>query len=235
MHVLVTGSSGAVGRQVCRELSRQGDTVRGFDCERHDEPLELYLGDIAEPAHLAPAMSGIDAVIHLAANPHDAPFPELVAPNVMGVYNVLEAARAAGVKRVVLASSVQAAGGHKERRLSAEHRAPNNHYAVTKVLAEEMGALYARRFGLDVISARVGWMVRNASEAARMRELRLFHIYVSGADAAHFFHAAVHAEFHGYATLWAIGRDGRERYDLESAERVIGYRPQHAWPEGAPA
>jgi nucleoside-diphosphate-sugar epimerase len=234
MNVLVTGSSGAIGRPVCAELARQGDVVRGFDRVQADEPHEMFLGQIEHPNHVRQAMRGVDAVIHLAANPYDAPFPELIGPNVLGLFNVLDAARAEGVRRVVLASSVQVVGKRNDRRIKAEHRSPNNHYAVTKVLAEEMGAMYSQRFGLEVIAARIGWMVRDEREARRMLELGLFHIYVSRADIARFFYLSVHSEFNGFAVLWAMGADGRDRFDLEPAQRAIGYEPQELWPQGLP-
>lgn len=192
----------------------------------------MFLGQIEQAEHVRQAMHGMDAVIHLAANPYDAPFPELIGPNVLGLYHVLDAARSEGVRRVVLASSVQVVGTRSERRVTAEQRAPSNHYALTKVLAEEMGAMYSQRFQLDVIAARIGWMVRDEREARRMGELKAFHIYVSRADIARFFSLAVHAEFSGFAVLWALGKDGRERFDLEPAQRAIGYEPQESWPEG---
>lgn len=208
--------------------------VRGFDRVEAEEPHEMFLGQIEEPQHVREAMRGMDAVIHLAANPYDAPFPELVAPNVLGLYNLLDAARAEGVKRVVLASSVQVVGTRNDRKLKAEHRSPSNHYALTKLLAEDMGAMYSQRFGMDVIAARIGWMVRDEREARKMQDLRLFHIYVSRADIARFFSLSIHAEFSGFAVLWAMGADGRERFDLEPARRVIGYDPQEVWPQGLP-
>lgn len=232
MNVLVTGSSGAIGRPVCAELARQGDMVRGFDRVQAEEPQEMFLGEIEQAEHVRQAMQGMDAVIHLAANPYDAPFPELIGPNVLGLYHVLDAARAEGVKRVVLASSVQVVGTRSDRRLKAEQRAPSNHYALTKVLAEDMGAMYSQRFGLEVIAARIGWMVRDEREARKMQELRLFHIYVSRADVASFFSLSVHAEFSGFSVLWAVGADGRERFDLEPARRAIGYDPKEMWPQG---
>jgi uronate dehydrogenase len=208
--------------------------VRGFDRVQAEEPQEMFLGEIEQAEHVRQAMQGMDAVIHLAANPYDAPFPELIGPNVLGLYHVLDAARAEGVKRVVLASSVQTVGTRNDRRLKAEHRAPANHYAVTKVLAEEMGAMYAQRFGMEVIAARIGWVVRDEREARKMQELRLFHIYVSRADIANFFALSIHSEFNGFAVLWAMGADGRERFDLEPARRAIGYDPQEVWPQGLP-
>jgi len=234
MRVLVTGSSGTIGRPVCKALVEGGDFVRGFDRVQAEGPQELMLADIENRSALQQAMVDIDAVVHLAANPYDAPFTELIGPNVLGLYNVLSTAQEAGVRRVVLASSVQTVGARQDRRYTAEHRSPVNHYAVTKLMAEDMGSFYAQRYKMDVIAARVGWVVRNPREARRMQELKLFQIYVSPGDIARFFQAAVHREFTGFATLWALGPGGRERYDLEPARRLLGYDPQQAWPEGLP-
>lgn len=233
MRVLVTGSSGAIGRPVCAALRARGDFVRGFDREAGDALDEFVQGRLEDAEVVQSAVSGMDAIVHLAAKPDEAPFEELLGPNLLGVYHVLNAARVAQVRRVVLASSVQVAF-HSERRLTGADRMPGNHYAVTKLFAEDMGAMYARRYSLDVIAARIGWMVRNEREAKRIQELGLLHAYISRDDVSRFFHAAVHAPFSGYATLWAMGPSGAERYDLDTAASVIGYEPGDAWPDGLP-
>ena len=103
-----------------------------------------------------------------------------------------------------------------------------------EMIAAQASRYDMARFGMEVIAARIGWMVRDAREARRMAELRLFHIYVSRRDIARFFSLSVHAEFTGFAVLWAMGADGRERFDLEPAKRAIGYEPADVWPEGLP-
>lgn len=233
LRVLVTGSAGAIGRPVCAELMARGDTVRAFDRTPSPHAHEVVVGDLADARAVHDAVSGVDAVLHLGAFPNDAPFPELVGPNVLGLFHVLDAARSAGVSRVVLASSLQV-GGKSEQQLSPAAHAPGNHYALTKLWAEDMGEMYARRFGLEVVAARFGWMVRNAREAARMDEVRAFHIYLSRHDVADFCHRALHVPFSGFATVYVLGKGSRERYDLEPAERLFGWTPRDAWPDGAP-
>lgn len=233
MRVLVTGAAGAIGRPVSEYFLLQGDFVRAFDRDASMLGSETFTGALEDPLAVQTAVAGMDAIVHLGANPHDAPFPELIGPNVLGLYNVLDAAREAGLRRVIVASSVQV-GGRQKGMVFAEHRAPANHYALTKLLAEEMGAFYARSFGLDVIAARIGWMVRDHEEAARIQRSGLTRAYVSRADVARFCYAAVHAPFKGFAVLYAIGPDGHERYDLDSPRRAIGYEPLDAWPRGLP-
>ncbi|HEX9620485.1 MAG TPA: NAD(P)-dependent oxidoreductase [Polyangiaceae bacterium] len=232
--VLVTGSAGAIGVPVCRELSRRGHDVRGFDRVHTPDVRRTIVGQLEDADAVRDAVDGVDAVVHLAAHPFDAPFPELVGPNVLGLFHVLDAARGAGVSRVVLASSIQVVGRRKGRPGPASTRtaAPGNHYALTKLWAEQMGRMYSRKFDLSVIAARVTWMVRNAEEARRMLMLERQDIYVSRGDVARFFAQAVEATDIRFAVLYAVGPDGAERVDLESSRRLIGYEPADAWPAG---
>lgn len=235
MRVLVTGAAGAAGAPVCAQLLETGDFVRAFD--RHESLLgtEIITADLGDAAAVRRAVRGMDAIVHLGAQPYDVPFPELVTPNVLGVYHVLDAARSEGVSRILLASSIQVVRGGEEQITDAPHqRCPLNHYALTKVFAEEMGQMYANRYGLDVIVARIGFMVRDPREAQILIERRMFDRYVSRGDTASFCSAAVHAPFKGFAVLHVIGPDGKARYDLETPRRLIGYEPQDEWPQGLP-
>src|SRR5690242_18831288 len=106
--VLVTGSAGRIGRAVVRELLAQGHRVRGYDLRPTPFVQQSLVGNLNDVAKINEAMNGVDTLIHLAATPDDADFlSELVPNNIVGVYHVFEAARAARVKRLILASSGQ--------------------------------------------------------------------------------------------------------------------------------
>ena len=81
---------------MCDELARRGHVVRGLDLAATPAVADAVVADIADAAAVREAVRGMDAVVHLAAQPHDVPFPELVGPNVVGLYNVLDAARRRG-------------------------------------------------------------------------------------------------------------------------------------------
>src|SRR5688500_2012310 len=107
-HVLVTGSAGAIGRPVCAELLARGHRVRGFDRAPTPNVPAAAVADIADNAAVRRAAEGVDAIVHLAAAVNDADFLDvLLRPNVMGLFNACDAARRVGVRRLVLASSIQ--------------------------------------------------------------------------------------------------------------------------------
>jgi uronate dehydrogenase len=233
--VLVTGSAGAVGRPVVEELARRGHEVRGFDLVPTPGLADTVVGDLADAACVERATAGVNAVVHLAAFPNPAPIETLVGPNLLGLHYVLEAARRHAVRRVVLASTIQVFGPTDPGRLvTAAEREPGNLYALTKLWAEEHGAMYARVHGMSIVAARIGWMVRDEREALHMRERGWFHAYLSRGDAARFVAAAVEAEHLPFAVMAVVGPEGGSRFDLEPARRLLGWEPLDVFPAGLP-
>ena len=229
--VLVTGSAGAIGQPVCRELIARGHRVRGFDLHQTPGVDDAIVGDIADGDAVRRAVDGIDSVVHLAAATDDADFLDvLLRPNVIGLFNVMDAARRANVRRVVLASSVQTTGDLSEpdRPLTARDSYPRNHYALTKIWAERMGEMYARCYGLSVIAARIAWTPRRRDNAQHLMKVKAFDQYVSPLDLGRFFACAVEAEPVPFAVLYAAGPDGGDRFDLDTAredDRLRAERP----------
>ena len=233
MKVLVTGSAGHIGRPVCRELLRRGHQVRALDRVPTPGLGDALVADIADQAPVCEAVRGVDVVIHLAAHPGEAEISALVGPNVIGLYNVMNAAREQKVARVVLASSVMVVADRKAPPpLRTDEVWPRTHYALTKLLAEQMGEMYARCYGMNVLAARIGWMVRNPAEAHKLRELDVPDLYISGRDVGRFFARAAEAGTRGYAVVYALGRGGERLYDMEAARRLIGYEARDRWPDG---
>src|SRR2546421_10001184 len=106
--ILVTGSSGRIGKAVVQELQTLGHPVRGFDRTPTPNLADMVVGTLTSEADVARAVRGVHTVIHLAATPDDADFlAEIVPNNIIGVYHIFEEAQKAGVKRVIAASSGQ--------------------------------------------------------------------------------------------------------------------------------
>jgi dTDP-4-dehydrorhamnose reductase len=241
--VLVTGSTGAIGQPLSRYLLSRGHAVRGL-ARRPTPGLEDYVeGDLTDRAAVRRATDGMDAVVHLGAYPNPADFVDvLLGPNVVGLYHICEAAVEYGVKRLVLASTVQVITGHPhgDRAVTIEDGpAPVNHYALTKAWAETAGDMYARVHGLSVISVRIGWLPRNTEEARRLAASeRGRDIFFSHDDSDRFFALCVESPNPAPGTsviLQATSRPvGKVRMDIQPARTVIGYEPKDTWPEGLP-
>ncbi|HEX2035666.1 MAG TPA: NAD(P)-dependent oxidoreductase [Chloroflexota bacterium] len=241
--VLVTGSTGAIGQPLVHYLLQRGHTVRGFARRPTPGVADYVVGDLNDRDAVRRAVDGMDTVVHLGAYPNPADFIDvLLQPNVVGLYHVCEAAVEHGVRRLVLASSVQVISGHRfrDRPVTVEDGpAPTNHYALTKAWAELTGDMYARVHQLSVISVRIGWLPRNPEEARRLAASQFGQdVFLSHNDSNRFHALCVESPDPPPGTsvvLHAASRAVRTpRMDPELARRVIGYVPQDTWPEGLP-
>jgi uronate dehydrogenase len=239
--VLVTGCCGAVGRPVCRALTAAGHFVRGFDRRQAEirGVAELRVGELADAQALSDAAAGMDTIVHLAATPDSADFvTDLVPNNVIGLYRAFEAAVAQKAGRIIVASTMRTVSGLRgvDRVLTVEDAAPWELYGVTKLLAEDMGRMYAARHNLSVLAVRIGWLVRNEQEMAKVRKMAPEHqqrVVLTQDDAGRFFTRAVEAKGIGFAVAYATSRClGTPRFDPEPARQLIGYEPQDVVPQG---
>ena len=173
-------------------------------------------------------MRGCEVVVHLAAASDEAPFIEsLVSPNVIGVYNVFEAARLENVRRVVFASTVQTVGfGLRERDTpyeTTEPVRPNSLYGATKVMAEAMGRFYHDKHGLEFVALRIGGFQDYDSQW--LREWGAGNIWLSPRDGARIFTLAIEKEGVGFAVVNAVSHNAREVLSLRGAREILGYEP----------
>lgn len=163
--VAVTGASGFVGRAVVRRLARAGfevvALVRVPGAKIEAASRTVAVGDLRAPTRLAAALSGCDAVVHLAAWVHrmgvdgEAALAEAREVNVGGTQNVAAAAIEAGVRRVVYMSSIKVMGEERDRAFTeADVEHPAGAYAATKLEAERQLMLHQKRGTLDVTVLR---------------------------------------------------------------------------------
>lgn len=239
--MLVTGSAGRIGRATIAALAQAGWRVRGFDRVPTLGLADCVIGDLADLAAVQRAVAGVGAIIHLAATPDDDDFlTRLLPANLIGLYHVLETARQAGIHRVILASTGQVVWqqelhGPHPVRVQAPF-SPRGWYALTKIMAELAGQIYARDFGMRVIAARLGWCPRDARQLAELRATPRGHnAYLSARDAGRFFLRAVEAELPpGFDVVYVSSRPVTEpTFDLAPARALLAWEPQDRWPEGA--
>jgi nucleoside-diphosphate-sugar epimerase len=240
--VLVTGSAGRIGQAVVNELKRRGRPLRGFDRVATPGIDDFVIGNVADPQAAARACQGAGTLIHLAATPDDADFlSELVPNNLIGVHNILEAARVAGVQRLILASSGQVVWWQRLRGpwpISADTLpTPRSWYACCKMFLEGAGRAFAEGYHMSVIVARLGWCPRNREHVQELKQTPWGpDVYLSPGDAGRFFACAVEAPPVDYAIVYASSKPPRRAYfDLEPARRLVGFEPQDCWPEGIEA
>jgi nucleoside-diphosphate-sugar epimerase len=238
--VLVTGSAGRIGRAAVRELTARGHAVRGFDRVPTPGLGDALVGDLTDGAAVRRAARGTQAIVHLAATPDDDDFLTRLLPNnVVGVYHVMEAAREAGVRRVVLASSGQVVWYQRftgPLPIGTDVQpTPRGWYAATKVFQEAAGRVYAEAHGLSILAARLGWCPRNREHIEELRTVDWAKdVYLSPGDAGRFCACAVEApDDIRFAVVYACSRPLRQNYyDDAAARTLLGYEPRDQWPQG---
>jgi uronate dehydrogenase len=218
--VLVTGAAGRVGRIVVPRLRTAWD-LRLLDlAPPAGEPGEWVNGSVTDVDAMAEACRGVDAVIHLAGIAGEDSWDRLMTVNVDGTRTVLEAARTAGVSRVVLASSVHAVGfWPAEEPVPADcPPCPDTYYGVSKAAVEALGRLYHSRFGLDVICVRIGACF------VRPGDRHSLGVWLSPDDAGRMFEACLTVVDPGFRIIWGVSANSRGRCSLWEG-RQLGYHP----------
>lgn len=216
--VLVTGAAGRIGTALCERLPGLGWTVRPFDLVAVPGGI---VGDATSAADLDAALAGVGAVVHLAGQPTEAPWPIVRDANIEGTFQLFEAARRNGVERVVFASSNHATGFTpvtRELAADADPR-PDTLYGVSKVFGEALGRYYADRYGLRVACLRIGTF------APRPPDLRALSTWLSPDDCTRLVDACLRSPSLSYALVWGVSANTRRTWSLDEA-RALGYEPR---------
>lgn len=225
--VLLTGAGGVVGTFLRTRLARDGRVLRLLDRvtpppAEADERVELVTASVTDRAAMRAACAEVDVVIHLGGLSREAAWDDILETNINGTYCVLEAARQAGVGRVIFASSNHAVGFHRNYGGPAPDYLfpqPDTYYGVSKVAGEALGSLYHDRYGLAVLCVRIGTC------AERPRTERQLGTWLSPGDCARLMEAAIAVPRPGFRVVWGASANTRGRYSLAEA-RAMGYRPQ---------
>ena len=237
MRVLMTGAGGSIGSRI-RPILRELYGLRAVDVAPMDDEPDSHVVDITKLSEVLPLMDGVDAVMHLAIASHRAfgdrhdEFNEAqLDVNVKGTYNVLEAARRAGVQRVVIASSVTAVFGYPlgQYVAASDPACPNSLYAATKYFSEVLGELYSRLHGLSVICWRIGAPIDHTTNPTKPHtdERRERRLYVSFVDLANGFATAAEAGDVPFGVFPLLSDNPDCYLDATQARYVLGYEPVH--------
>jgi uronate dehydrogenase len=223
--VALTGAAGRIGSVLRVGLRSRVRRLRLLDIAplRSEGPSEEVMGvDLRDAAATTAALAGVQQVIHLAAIAGEAPFPELLQANLLTTFHVFEAARRHGVRRVIFASSNHATGFYPTSqpvRVDMPVR-PDSLYGVSKIFGENLGRLYADKFGLEVVCIRIG------SFAERPTEPRHLSTWLSHRDAIALFTACLQAPRLHYLVVYGASANTRSWWVDDGAARLLGYRPE---------
>jgi uronate dehydrogenase len=224
--ILITGAAGKIGNALRQYLRGNYSLIRLADIASLGSTTageELATTDIRDMAALEKAMVGIDCVVHLAGVPEEAAWDQVLPLNIEGCYNVFEAARRCGVKRVIFASSNHAVGFQRRERFidNTVDPRPDSRYGVSKVFGEALGRLYADKYGLSVACLRIGTF-RTPDRPVDARQLLT---WISHRDMVQLVRRCIdHPNYH-FVTVYGVSNNLRSRWDNTNV-KFLGYRPE---------
>ncbi|MEW6687976.1 MAG: NAD(P)-dependent oxidoreductase [Pseudomonadota bacterium] len=220
--ILITGAAGDVGTHLRRELADRY-AIRASDLRSLKKiKNETFMrADISKFADALRITKGVDAIVHLGGYSVEGPWRGILAANIIGCYNVFEAARRNGVKRIVFPTSNHAVGFYP-RSQTIDHRVyikPDSRYGVSKVFGEALGSLYADKYGMQFLMIRIG------NVNPRPIDKRRLSIWISPRDLAELVKIGIEHPAIRFEIVYGISGNTRAWYDNANAVR-LGYRPR---------
>lgn len=222
--IAITGAAGLVGTGLRRQLREQGyrlvllDRKPITDCMPEEQAV---LVDITDQAAVTAHLAGCDAVVHLASCTTDAPWAEHVRLSIEGSISLFEAARAAGVMRVIYASSHHVVGYHPRSLVLDEHAVlkPDSRYGVGKAFGESIGAMMAYKYDMRVLAIRIGNVNTKPIDRRRLGN------WISWRDLGQLVSLGITHPSLRFEVVYGISDATGRDYDNQAAY-ALGYRPQ---------
>lgn len=224
--LLLTGAAGTLGRILRPRLKALCRTLRVSDIAALDEAAageELRPARLEDRAAMLALLQDVDAVVHLGGVSYERAFDEVLPANIVGVYNLYEAARRQGVRRVVFASSNHVTGYYRQDEVigpEVPHR-PDGYYGVSKAFGENLASFYFDRYGIETVSLRIG------SVQPEPLDRRMLATWLSADDLERLVRSALTAPIVGHCVVFGMSDNKTSWWDNRNA-RLIGYAPQHS-------
>ena len=219
--VLITGAAGDVGSHLRRELAGKY-TLRLSD-KRSLKPSkeeQFIRADISKFGDAMKITKGADAIVHLGGYSVEGPWEAIHNANIVGCYNIFEAARRNKVKRILFATSNHAVGFYRRTQV-IDHKVyikPDGRYGVSKVFGEALGSLYADKYGMQVFLMRIGNVNPEPIDKRRLS------IWLSPRDLAQLVQIGIDHPDVKFEIVYGVSGNKRSWYDNSNATR-LGYRP----------
>ena len=222
--LVLTGAAGRLGSYLREPLSKMADNLVSSDIA--DDIGNLYEGESYQKADLAnldeivDLLEGADMVVHFGAIGDEAPFEQILGPNIIGAYNVWEAAYRNGVRRVVYASSVHAVGMHSKHDgigVDAPHR-PDTFYGLAKCFAEDLASLYWDKRQIESVCMRI-------FSCAQVNNPRSLGTWLSYDDLIQLVQRSIEAPTTAFTVVYGISNNDRAPVKNDKA-LFLGYKPK---------
>lgn len=222
--LVLTGAAGRLGSHLREPLTGLCDALISTDIV--EDIGTLYPGETYQRADLADydavqaVLEGADMVVHFGAIGDEAPFDQILGPNIIGAYNIWQAAHQHGVRRVVYASSIHAVGLYpKQERIGvdAPHR-PDSFYGLAKCFAEDLASLYWDKCGVEAVCMRI-------LSCAQVNNARALGSWLSYGDLIRLVTRAIDTPTTGFSVVYGVSDNDRSPVD-NSGAGYLGYRPQ---------
>lgn len=231
--VLLTGANGKIGNYLTKAWLGKYDLLLS-----DRSPLELeeakgtpfFEADLEDFSAVEAMCRGVDTIVHMGANAStEATWEELLPSNIIGAYNIFEAARQARVRRVIFASSIHAVHGYPEDEQVHEDMPtkPSNLYGASKVWGEALASLYAEQYkALSAIAIRIGWVVSRDNPQINMEEASL-NIAITYRDLERLVRLCIEApDDLRFAIFHGVSENQFKRMDIGDAREILDYEPQ---------
>ena len=236
-HVLVTGVPGHIGSYFAEHAHAKYRlrlmTQRRADAAELEAYGEIVEADLSDMDALKEMCRGIDTVVHLAADPGpDATWDSLLPNNIVGTYNMMVAAKAAGCRRLIYASSIHAVSGYPAdvQVKTSDPVNPGDLYGVSKCFGEALGRYMAEQEGLSVISLRIG-AFQPLDTARNPEALMLMDSFVSRRDLTQLIERCIDDENLQFAVFNGLSNNRFKRLDISDARALVGYAPEDDFTE----
>jgi uronate dehydrogenase len=222
--VLLTGAAGALGRVLRPRLKARSSLLRVSDVAAMEAATageEVVQVPLEDRAAVLALLKGMDAVVHLGGISTEQPFDAVLQANIVGLYNVYEAARQHGVKRIVFASSNHVTGFYRQDEVvdATMPVRPDGYYGLSKAFGENLSRFYFDRYGIETVCLRIG------SSFPEPKDRRMLATWLSYDDLERLVVASLTTPVVGHSIVYGMSDNARTWWDNTPA-RHIGFRPQ---------
>jgi len=222
--LLLTGAAGGLGRELRRRLKACCRMLRLSDIADLGVPAageELMPAALENADAMLALLAGVDAVVHLGGVSVEGPFGPILQANIVGTYNLYEAARKQGVRRIVFASSNHVTGFYLQDEVidATMQMRPDGYYGISKAFGENLAQFYFDRYGVETVSLRIG------SSFPEPADRRMLATWMSYDDLERLVVASLSAPVVGHSVIYGVSDNATTWWDNTTA-RHIGYRPQ---------